>query len=191
MRPFGQRQQTDRVAPAVRADVSRHFSQEVDERLLAERTHLVGQLGGHRPPVALGAGIATAGPARRVVDADVSRYRPVGLVPEHVVGAALERGVRPLPAERAVVRLVQATRRDAPPVVEHLARLGMERHPAALGLAAERAPEAPWTHLDSEPEVMRRGHDVPHRSAVVGEIVFGERVQHPGVAARREVGHVA
>ena len=99
--------------------------------------------------------------------------------------------VGPLLAERAVGRAVQARGGDAAAVVEHLALLGMEGDPAALRLAAERPAEPPRAHLHGEAGVVRRRDDLGDRPAVVREVVLGERVQHAGVAARGEVGHVA
>jgi hypothetical protein len=86
--------------------------------------------------------------------------------------------------------VVQASRGDAPPVVEDLARRGMKSHEPALRLAAERAPDSPRTELDGEAGVAGGLDDLPHRAAVVLEVVLGERVQHTRVAAGREVGHV-
>ena len=129
-------------------------------------------------------------PARRVVDADMRRNDPRGLVPEDRVDAALEHPVGPLLAEVAVGGAVEAGGGDAAPVVEHLALLGMEGDPAALGLAAEGAAEPPRARLDEEALGVRGGDDLGHRVAVVGEVVLGERVEHARVAARREVGHV-
>ena len=152
--------------------------------------HLGRQLGGNGAAEALGTVVAAARPARGVVDADVHRHHPRGLVPEHGVDAALEHPVGPLLAEVAVRSAVEAGGCDAAPVVEHLALLGMERDPAALGLAAERATESPRARLHAQPDVVRDLDDLGHRAAVVGEVVLRERVEHARVAARREVGHV-
>ncbi len=105
------------------------------------------QLARDRAAEALGAPIAAARPARRVVDADVHGHDPGGLVPEDRVHAALEHPVGPLLAEVAVRGAVETRGRDSPSVVQHLALLGMERDPAALGLAAERTPEPPRARL--------------------------------------------
>ncbi len=145
----------------------------------------------HRPAEALGAAVAAARPARRVVDADVRGHHPGRLVPEDGVDAALEHPVGPLAAERAIRGAVQARARDAAPVVEHLAFLRVERDPAALRLAAERAAEPPRARLDGQPLRVRGGDELGHRAAVVREVVLGERVQDARVAARGEVGHVA
>ena len=141
-------------------------------------------------PKTLGAVVAAARPARGVVDADVLRHDPRGLVPEDRVDAALEHPVGPLLAEVAVGGAVEAGGRHPAPVVEHLALLGMERDPAALGLAAERAAEPPRARLDGEARVVRDRDDLGHRVAVVGEVVLGERMQDARVTALREVGHV-
>src|SRR5207248_11090872 len=140
---------------------------------------------------ALATVIAAAAPARLVLDADVNRNDPGRLVPEDRVDTGLERGRRPLLAERAIRRAVQARGRNATPVVHHLAFLGMKRDPPALRLAAERPAEAPRAHLHRQSDVVRGRDDLGERPAVVGEVVLGERVQHPGISARREVGHVA
>ena len=125
--------------------------QEADDRLLAEAPHLRGELARDRAPETLGAAVAATRPARRVVDADVRRNDPRGLVPEDRVDAALEHPVGPLLAEVAVGGAVETGGRDAAPVVQHLALLGMERDPAALGLAAERATETPRARQDGQP----------------------------------------
>src|SRR5206468_8314322 len=104
--------------------------------------------------------------------------------------AALEHPVRPLLAEVAIRGTVEAGGGDAAPVVEHLALLGMERDPAALGLAAERAAEPPRARQDAEPGAVRDRDDLGHRLPVVGEVVLGERVEDACVAPRGEVGHV-
>src|SRR5204863_3380987 len=109
--------------------------------------------------------------------ADVLRHRPVRLVPEDVVGAALECRVGPLRAEGSVRGLIEATRRDTAAVVEDLAGLRVHRHPAALRLAAERPADAPRAYLHFESDVMRGRDDVAHRAAVIDEVVLGERVQ--------------
>src|SRR5205085_7504856 len=171
-------------------DVLAHLAQEVGRRPLAEREHLVRELLRHRAAELRLTHFATAGPAFRP-DADVLRDGPVRLVPEHVVGAALERSVGPLLAERAIRRLVQAARRHPPPIVQDLARLRMERHPPALGLAAERPPEPPRAHLHLETDSVRRGDDLRHRAAVVREVVLRERVQDTLVATRCQILEIA
>ena len=189
VRPIGRRQEADRVRTAVRGDVGDHLAQEVDHRRLAKRTR-VRQLGREIASEALATVIAAAAPARLVLDADVNRNDPGRLVPEDRVDTGLERGRRPLLAERAIRRAVQARGRDPAPVVHHLAFLGVECDPPALRLAAERPAEAPRAHLHRQSDVVRGRDDLGERPAVVGEVVLGERVQHPGIAARREVGHV-
>jgi hypothetical protein len=134
--------------------------------------------------------VAATRPPRLVLDADVYRNHPSGLVPEDRVDAALEHPVRPRLAEVAIRRAVEAGRGDPAPVVEHLALLGMERDPAALGLAAERPAEAPGARLDGQPRGVRDRDDLGHRAAVVGKVVLGEGVKDTGVAALREIGHV-
>ena len=175
-------QEADRVRAAVRLDVRQHLAEEVDHRGLAERLHLRRQLCGDRTAVAVGATVAAARPARGIVDADVHRHDPRGLVPEDRVDAALEHPVGPLLAEVTVGRAVEAGGGNAAPVVEHLAILGMERDPAALGLAAESAAEPPRARLDGEAGLMRDRDDLGHRVAVVGEVVLGERVEDARVA---------
>jgi len=127
------------------------LAQEVDDRLLTEAPHVRGELARDRAAEALGAPVAAARPALGIVDADVRGHDPGGFVPEDRVDAAVEHPVGPLLAEVAVGGAVEAGCRDAAPVVEHLALLRMERDPAALGLAAERAPEAPGARQDAEP----------------------------------------
>src|SRR5207245_8474390 len=153
---------------------------------LAKRQYLVRQLLWHRRAELLLANITAAGPALHL-GADMLRHGQVPLVPEDEIRSGFQRCVGPLLAERAVGRIVQAARRDAPSVVEHLARLRMKRHPPALGLAAERPPETPRTHLHLETELVRRRDDLRHRPAVVGEVVLRERVQHARVTARSEI----
>src|SRR5205085_6636988 len=86
---------------------------------------------------------------------------------------------------------VQARAGDASAVVEHLTLLRVEGHPAALGLAAERAAKAPRRRLDRKARRVGDLDDLAHRAAVVREVVLREGVQHPGIATRGEVGHVA
>ncbi len=166
------------------------LTQEVGDRRLAEQAHLRRELLGERTAEPFGATVAAASPPLVVLDADVSRHHPGRLVPEDRVDAAVESPVGPLLAEGPVRSAVEARGRDTAPVVEHLALLGMERDEAALRLAPERAAEAPRACLHRQPFGVRRGDDLGHRPAVVGEVVLRERVQHPGIAARGEVGHV-
>ena len=188
---LGRRQQADRVLAAARGDVRDDLAQEVDDRRLAERLHLRRQLAGHGAAEPLGAMLAAARPARRVVDADVRGHHPRGLVPEHRVDAALEHPVGPLLAERAVRRAVQAraaTRRPSSStwhssgwnVTQRLSASPPNVRPSPHGLACT-----------VRPAVVRRLDDLAHRAAVVREVVLRERVQHAGVAARGEVGQVA
>src|SRR5205823_10341488 len=135
----------------LRRDVRGHLAEEIHDGALSERLNLRGQARRQVQPGQLGADPARAGPALRLC-ADVLGHRPVGLVPEDEVGFRLERRLGPLLAERAVYGVVEATGRDAAAVVQHLAGLGMERDPTALRLAAERAPNAPGTHLHLEAE---------------------------------------
>ena len=190
LRALGRRQQADRVRAALRRDMVGDFAQEIDDRLLAEAPNLGGELARNRAAEALGAAVAAARPPLRVVDADVRRDDPRGLVPEDRIDAALEHPVGPLLAEVAVGGAVETGGRDAAPVVQHLALLGVERDPAALGLAAERATEAPRARQDGQPRRLRDRDDLRHRVAVVGEVVLGEGVEDSGVAPRGEVGHV-
>src|SRR5206468_6736042 len=132
-----------------------HLTQEADDRRFPKGLHLGCALRRNRAAEAPGAAVAAAGPARGVVDSDVFRHDPRGLVPEDRVDAALEHPVGPLLAEVAVRGAVETGGRDAAPVVQHLALLGVERDPAALGLAAERATEAPRARQDGEPRRVR------------------------------------
>ena len=190
LRALGRGEQADRVRAVALGDVGEHLAQEADDRRLAKGLHLGRELARDRPAEALGAPIAAARPARRVVDSDVHRDDPRGLVPEDRVDAALEHPVGPLLAEVAVGGAVETGGRDSPPVVQHLALLGMERDPAALRLAAEGAPEPPRAREHGQPGGVRDLDDLGHRVAVVGEVVLGERVQDARVPARRKVGHV-
>jgi len=190
LRALCRRQQADRVRTAARRDVVGDLAEEIDDRLLAEAPHRRRELAGDGTAEALGAPVTAARPARRVVDSDMRRDDPGRLVPEDRVGAALEHPVGPLLAELAVGGAVEAGGRNAPAVVEHLALLGVERDPAALGLAAERPAESPRARQDAQARGMRERDDLGHRVPVVGEIVLRERVEDAGVAARGEVGHV-
>ena len=189
--PVGQRQQADRVLATAGGDVRRHLAEEIDDRSFTKRLHFRGQTLGHVQTRQFGTDLAHTCPTLWIIDADVLRDGPVRLVPEDVVRAGLERGVRPFLAERAVGGIVETAGRHAPSVVEHLARLRMERHPAALGLAAERPADAPRAHLHLQPELVRRRDDLRHRAAVVREVVLGEGVQHRGVTARGDVFEIA
>ena len=151
LRALGRGQEADRIRAVARGDVREHLAQETDHRRLAEGLHLGRPLRGDRPAEALGAVVAAARPALRIVDSDVHRHDPGGLVPEDRVDAALEHPVGPLFAEVAVRRAVEAGGRDAASVVEHLALLRVERGPAALRLAAERAAEPPRARLHGHP----------------------------------------
>jgi hypothetical protein len=166
------------------------LAQEVDDRCLAEAPYFRRELARDRAAEAFGAPVAAARPARGVVDADVRRYDPRRLVPEDRVDAALEHPVGPFLAEVAVGRAVEAGGCNAAPVVEHLALLGMESDPAALGLAAERAAEPPRARQNAQAGGMRDRNDLGHRVAVVGEVVLGERVEHARVPTRGEIVHV-
>src|ERR1700759_4634229 len=95
------------------------LAQETHDRLLAKAHDFGGPLGGNRPAEALGAAVAAARPAYVVVDADVHRHDPRGLVPEHGVDPALEHPVGPVLAEVAVRGAVEASGSDATAVVEH------------------------------------------------------------------------
>ena len=191
VRSLDRGEQADRVAAAARAHVRGELAEEVDERRLAEREHLVVEVRREVAPEALATDVAAAAPARCVVDAHVLGDDPVRLVPEDEVGARVERGVRPLGAESAVARVVQARRSDAAAVVEHLAGVRVHRHEPALGLAAERAPETPRVHLHLEPARVGRVDDALHRVAVVGEVVLGKGVEHAGEPAPNEIVEVA
>jgi hypothetical protein len=87
--------------------------------------------------------------------------------------------------------LVEAGGRQPPPVVERLARVRPLEHEPALGLAAERPPHTPRPDLHLEAAVARRRHDQPHRLAVVGEVVLGERVQDAAEAPPEHVVEIA
>jgi hypothetical protein len=171
--------------------VRRQLAEEVDHRRLPEREDLVGELPGEVRAEPFAADLAAATPAAGLVDADVQRHDPMRLVPEDQVGSGFERCVRPLLQEGAIARVVEAGRPDAPSVVEHLARVEVPHHEAALGLAAERPPGSPGVHLHLEPERVRGGDDARHGVAVVGEIVLREGVQHAGEAAAGEVLEVS
>jgi len=140
---------------------------------------------------AVGRYARTVAIARLVLDPDVLRDDPRRLVPEDEVGSRLERGVGPLLQERAIRRMVEAGSCDAAPVVEHLAGLGVHRHEAALRLAAEGPPHAPRIHLHLEPARVRGLDDLPHRVAVVREVVLRVRVQDAREAAPHQVVQVA
>ena len=174
-----------------RCDVREHLTEEFHDRPLTERLDLRCQTGGQIQSGELPADVAAAGPALGIVDADVLGHRPVRLIPEDVVGSRLDGGVGPLLAERAVHRVVEAPGRDATSVVEHLAGLRVKGHPAALGLAAERAADAPGAHLHLEPELVRSRDDLRHRPAVVREVVLREGVQHRRVPAPGDVLEIA
>ena len=163
----GDGEEADRVAAAAVPDMGDHLAQEVDERRL-------------------GAAAGVAGLA-----AAAARLAPVRLVPEDVVDAGLEGSVCPAAAEVAVFGPAEARRRQAPAVLCDLARVGVLRHEAALGLAPERPADPPRARLHLEPGAVRRCDDLRHRAAVMGEVVLGERMQHRRVAERGELVHVA
>ena len=195
MRPLDERQEADRGTAPARSHVREHVAQEVHRGRLPEGQHLGGQLRRHRLAVMLlvetKADVAAARPPLLVVDPDVLGNRPVRLVPEDAVRSRLDSRVRPLAAVGTVDLVVEAAGGDAATVVEDLARLRTHRHEAALRLAAERPAEAPRRHLHCEAELMRRGNDLGHRPAVVGEVVLREGVENVGVPARGDVLEIA
>src|SRR4029077_13546465 len=132
---------------AARSDVGDQVAEEADDRLLAKALDLGGTLGRDGRAEPLGAPVAAACPPGRVVDPYVHGHDPRRLVPEDRVDAAPQHPVRPFLEGVAVVRAVEACRRDSAAVVEHLALLGMKGDPAALGLAAEGASESPGARL--------------------------------------------
>src|SRR6476659_7334577 len=120
-----------------------HLTEEFHDGPFTERLNVRCQTSGQIQSGEPSADVAAAGPALGIVDPDVLGHRPVWLIPEDVVGSRLDGRVGPLLAERAVHGVVETAGRDAPPVVEDLAGLRVKGHPAALGLAAERTPDAP------------------------------------------------
>ena len=191
MRPFGEREQADRVLRTAPCDVREHLTEEFHDRPFTERLNFRRQTGGQIQAGELAADIAAAGPALRIVDPDVLGHSPVRLIPEDVVGSRLDGRVGPLLAERAVHRVVETSGRDATSVIEYLAGLRVKGHPAALGLTAERTADAPGAHLHLEPELVRSRDDLSHRPAVVGEVVLREGVQHRRVPAPGDVLEIA
>ena len=153
----------------------------------------VSSAGMARPPVPLGptglAVAAAAAPAGRV-EAEVLGVDPVRLVPEDVVGAGVDGRVGPGADEGPHGRVVGAAGRGRPAVVQHLAGVGVEGGEAALGLAAEQLGHPPGGDLHLQPGVVGDGHDPAHALAVVGEVVLGVGVQHPGEPVGGQPLHV-
>ena len=153
VRALRERQQADGVLAPAHRHMRGHLAEEIHDGSFTKRLHFRGQTPGQVQAGQRPADVAATCPTL-ALGAHVFRHGPVGLVPEDVVRSRLERGVRPLLAEGAVRRVVQATGRDAATVVHYLACFRVERHPPALGLAAERSSEPPWAHLHLEPELV-------------------------------------